>query len=465
MIGHLNRLAAFRKASGITQLELANILGVSQSNIARLEKNPETISLEQLEDWLRACKLMQMPHADFIQKLVEIPEPNIVQFARGIEEALGSVGMVVDLRQKPLLTVCSDGVASAKYQTTFVRDLMTLGDKLFFGYYLPPDNGTVLWKHISDRPSKLNESVYVLDGILEPWMRHMPTKYLSVAVDSEGKERSGSFAKISNDEDMCGQVIIVFSNHPLLRHFDVIQVAPFSYDIQSFHNFRMIVHAEISVLCVSCALRLTAPAWFTGLVTGRGFDFLVCREGVNTDAVQRSLASLYGRMPKVFTLHHLSPLGRGSNDAFAELGKLVFQRAVRVQAELLRIVNNGAYEPDEIGLGIIRNLPSKIGELGIREQVFFRLAGGSELSFPLTLQQLSNIFSLVSMTMNPRLDSHIEIDESEYKTMLEKALSNLDQNLLIDIVKRNGEMRLRILESTRKMIATIWQQATLNTLT
>lgn len=47
-------LRSLRKARGITQKDLAKLLGVAQSRIAAIESNPGSVSMNQLFDVLRA---------------------------------------------------------------------------------------------------------------------------------------------------------------------------------------------------------------------------------------------------------------------------------------------------------------------------------------------------------------------------------------------------------------------------
>lgn len=455
MLGYLKRLSDFRKAAGLTQLELANILNISQANIARIEKNPETISIQQLDLWLKACQLIPTPNASFYKILSSIPGSNITQFTQGVEEVFRSVGMDIDLRRKPLLAVCTE-TTSTKEQSLFIRSLLSAGDRLFFGYYLPPDGCTVLWKHISDRPHDMENSVYVLDGILEPRMRSCPTKYLDTAIsyDDEQVEKAGSFAIV--DEVSKKKVIVVFGDHPLLKYFDLIQIPPFSYEIQSFHNFNMATNAEIRVLCIEHGLQLSAPALLTSIAAGREFDFIVCREGVFIENIQRIFSRIYKRKPNVFILHRSSSVLKGCDKAIAELGNLVIQHHSRAQSEVLRILNDSEYIPDDKSLGIIRGSPL-IDDLSVRDRVIFKLANVFDASYPLTIQQLGNIFSLISITINPRFDPINEIDEKYFNGLLNKAFVNIDESILKEVYEKPYYLRNKFTKSARELIETTWK--------
>jgi HTH-type transcriptional regulator / antitoxin HipB len=43
-----NHLRSFRKACGLTQAQLGRMVGTDQSRIARIERNPERVSVETL---------------------------------------------------------------------------------------------------------------------------------------------------------------------------------------------------------------------------------------------------------------------------------------------------------------------------------------------------------------------------------------------------------------------------------
>ncbi len=51
------RLVAARKAQGVTQQELANRLGVAQTQISRIEKNPDRTTLRTLKRIAKALKV------------------------------------------------------------------------------------------------------------------------------------------------------------------------------------------------------------------------------------------------------------------------------------------------------------------------------------------------------------------------------------------------------------------------
>ena len=51
----LQHLQMLRVQAGLTQKEMARKLGLSQSQISRIEKNPSSIEVEQLTKWVKIC--------------------------------------------------------------------------------------------------------------------------------------------------------------------------------------------------------------------------------------------------------------------------------------------------------------------------------------------------------------------------------------------------------------------------
>lgn len=55
-------LKAFRKTRGLTQVQLAKILGVTQSRVADIERDPKKVSLENVLKVLAALEVRMMLH-------------------------------------------------------------------------------------------------------------------------------------------------------------------------------------------------------------------------------------------------------------------------------------------------------------------------------------------------------------------------------------------------------------------
>ena len=290
MLTHIKRLSEIRKASGLTQLQLAHYLGVSQPNIARLEKAPETASLQQLEEWLKVTSLLMLPRGDIELTIKDAHYSAETWFALGLEEVLRDFGIDVEIYRKPLVAICADGASGWAISTTLIRSLLSSGDRYFAGFYLPSRDCTVLWRHVSTRPRRLDATVVVLDGELQPWMRSAPTYYLQLA-----PENSGSF--IVAEGAITGQTVVVYSDHPLLLHCDVLQAPPLGMNDHSYCNLAMIANAEIRVLCTSQGMRVSATSLLMSIASGRAFDFVALEEGQADARVRETFHSIFGGRP------------------------------------------------------------------------------------------------------------------------------------------------------------------------
>lgn len=70
-------LKSLRKAAGVSQAELAQRLGVSQSRVAAIERDPAAISVRQLMEILQLldADLLMRPRADAVASSASAPAP------------------------------------------------------------------------------------------------------------------------------------------------------------------------------------------------------------------------------------------------------------------------------------------------------------------------------------------------------------------------------------------------------
>ena len=70
-------LKSLRKAAGVSQAELAQRLGVSQSRVAAIERDPAAISVRQLMEILQLldADLLMRPRADAVASPASAPMP------------------------------------------------------------------------------------------------------------------------------------------------------------------------------------------------------------------------------------------------------------------------------------------------------------------------------------------------------------------------------------------------------
>jgi transcriptional regulator with XRE-family HTH domain len=70
-------LARVRKAAGLTQVEIANRLGVGQSYVSKLERGESYLDVLFLVDWCLACGASP---AVVVQKIAELAPPRLNAF-------------------------------------------------------------------------------------------------------------------------------------------------------------------------------------------------------------------------------------------------------------------------------------------------------------------------------------------------------------------------------------------------
>ncbi|WP_199137903.1 helix-turn-helix domain-containing protein [Delftia sp. ASV31] len=81
-------LKSLRKAAGVSQAQLAQRLGVSQSRVAAIERDPAAISVRQLMEILQLldADLLMRPRADAVASSAPVPVPVPVPAALKIAE-------------------------------------------------------------------------------------------------------------------------------------------------------------------------------------------------------------------------------------------------------------------------------------------------------------------------------------------------------------------------------------------
>ncbi|MBB1649308.1 helix-turn-helix transcriptional regulator [Delftia sp. UME58] len=81
-------LKSLRKAAGVSQAQLAQRLGVSQSRVAAIERDPAAISVRQLMEILQLldADLLMRPRADAVASSAPVPVPVPVPAALRVAE-------------------------------------------------------------------------------------------------------------------------------------------------------------------------------------------------------------------------------------------------------------------------------------------------------------------------------------------------------------------------------------------
>jgi len=70
-------LRALRKARGLTQAQLGELLGVGQARIAEIESNPGVVSLDQLMKVLSALRAVLVLRDDAVPSAAPQPQPQV----------------------------------------------------------------------------------------------------------------------------------------------------------------------------------------------------------------------------------------------------------------------------------------------------------------------------------------------------------------------------------------------------
>lgn len=240
-----------RIGAGLTQVQLASLLGVSQANVVRLEQHSESATLTQVREWLRACGFESAPNAAYWKQLRDAAIDPIHSFLSTADMMIRCCGGTPFLYRKPLLVVAGNERADQTVTNGFLRTLLHSGDTAFYGLLMPSPDMTVLFKHVSTRPPGFDQAVYLLEGVLKPEMIVSPLDHLSV-LQYEEVPQEGSTLLLEEDrpQTRLHGVGLVFLNHPLLRLVDVLRPAFRSDSIQGLFDVSMAMEASVNAVCL-----------------------------------------------------------------------------------------------------------------------------------------------------------------------------------------------------------------------
>ncbi len=290
MLDHMRRLREIRIGAGLTQVQLASLLGVSQANVVRLEQHSESATLTQVRDWLRACGFESAPNAVYWKQLLDTPLEPIHSFLSTADMVIRCCGGKPFLYRKPLLVVSGNERADQTMTSSFLRTLLHVGETAFYGLLIPSPNMTILFKHVSTRPPGFDQAVYLLGGGLKPEMIVSPLDHLPV-LQYEEVPQEGTTLLLEEDRPQTRLygVGLVFLNHPLLRLVDVLRPAFRSDSIQGLFDVSMAREASVNAVCLrgsptprSMIMTMLAPEASTCPVLPIGLDSLAFNEMVET---------------------------------------------------------------------------------------------------------------------------------------------------------------------------------------
>lgn len=347
MLEHLKALKRIRNAAGLTQLQLANKLGVSQPNVARLESSWETSSIQQAMGWLDACSVRMPRLEEFMARLRDAPIRPEVRFAIDMETVMRGQGEFAELHRKPLVAVLADDVESRALQVACVRSLMEVGDAHFDGFYLPPADATVVWKHFSSRPHGKTFTVAVMKGSLHPWMLGDPIGGIERQRAADGSTEQhpedyyGNLSSVEGAKE--GWTVLVYWDHPLLLRCDLVQIPPPSLSWQSYANGGIAARADLKVMCAKNGSRLSAASILTLLTSERPLDFVLLEDNRTFEQIQGYLEGQFGARPVGLPLNLETGLRTGTG--LDDLADRILSLDAAAQVETCRQLVNPDLDP------------------------------------------------------------------------------------------------------------------------
>lgn len=246
ILDQLIRLADLRKSAGLTQNQMAGLIGTSQANVVRLEHAGKTISIEQVGDWLRGCGFPTLPNAAYLSALEAASRDRVGDFLLGADALLRAAGAAAGWHNKPVLAVVPNGFGDSRITVGALRDLLNGGDRPFCGLLTPHHRLSILFKHISERPADKQHTAYRLAQALRRSEFSAPLDSQEIARSDDGYEIAGGLIAL---ESGSSGAAIVYLDHPILRLIDLFRPG-FDFESgQALHDLDAVLRAEILLLC------------------------------------------------------------------------------------------------------------------------------------------------------------------------------------------------------------------------
>lgn len=270
-----------RERTGISQAELSIHLGIDQSQISRIEKNPKKIDYELVEKWITVCGQASLSKRKNIFDSEKNKLEPIFQNAKLIETYLrdghikpidphyipefGSQIQVKTLEhlaeevrkkiRKPRIVVIGQFDVGKSYFLNFI-----LGENILPSRLSPTTNSVVYLRHVDDRPNGLDDSCYFLSEKFDidkghdiEHINHCLTKKGDIKLLQEygqhdarrdrsstsigGSQKTRADKLIGNvkgikasSKDYNDPHVLVFLNSPLLKYCELVDTPGLGHD-------------------------------------------------------------------------------------------------------------------------------------------------------------------------------------------------------------------------------------------
>ena len=266
-------LKSFRENSlKMTQAELANLIGVRQDTVSRMEKNPDQISLTLLINIAEKTGLTLDQLVSYKKPIVKALEVSrtwsnakyvkstIIDYLASYSEELkgsrynGDIEKLQEIvdeyirKPKVIFIGRSDSGKSTMINALIGRNLMPTN-------WTPTTSIVVYIKHIEDRPDFIKDDLIIFKKG-EPTVKWDDTKINEEAYCNEWKLASGNAELLSSygvrrgdkfDENSIGAAIL-FADSDILKNCDLIDVPGFTGGIESDNITARNIQSQADVL-------------------------------------------------------------------------------------------------------------------------------------------------------------------------------------------------------------------------
>ncbi len=240
-----NVLKEARKESGMSQAQLAKNLDISQTQVSRYEKNPDSIPAGLFSRWtslfgLSPADVLQKTSGnslrvnpgepyleldrdlDLLERYIETQAPRSFDTLSNDEEKVGGKvpsvedlkARINDFRRKPNVMMAGGFDTGKSYLANTL-----MGKEVLPTSYTPATRVITVVRHVEDRPDWQDEDVWLLDDGL--WSNDDAKED-----NDQGGERPVLDIARLNDQEKCGGAKVLAGSHDLLGKYGVHRSEP-----------------------------------------------------------------------------------------------------------------------------------------------------------------------------------------------------------------------------------------------
>lgn len=258
-------LKEMRLQANISQMDMANKLGVSQSQVSRYEDEPEDVSLRMIKKWAEVCGFLESNVSG-----LELGEPyaNIKEKIDKLDRALQYVPKSETFNDLDVTALVQSLKMKGRKPRVGVFGHFDMGksrlcNTLLGGAYLPTGyqpmtDVACIVRHIEDKPIWQSEDVWMLSEGFDIHKIDDEAHCKAHKTLAGGIESLNRYATRNDAKDEVSHFAVIYIDVPLLKACDLVDMPGYGNDQNDAHR------TELATSFVDIVLYLSAVQGFLG---------------------------------------------------------------------------------------------------------------------------------------------------------------------------------------------------------